>query len=312
MERVWSRLVQPPEVLFHSRRWRFPARQAVCWREALRLPDSGCICEVGCGPGGLLTRIGETTKPPASIIGVDSDPGHLEFARRRARELGLRKVELRRGDACALPLPDESVDALTSYTLIEHLTDPQAFAEECRRVLGPGGRLSVATTGRDLRIPSRMPEPPARLQRELKELEAPIGNWMQRLHSALGIGEGSGPLDIPGLVESWELKEFRVDSWSRTICLSDHRLSDPEREATVRDCCGAPPGFPPSERELRRALTDAGAAPPEEPYLTEAQRERLRGLYTRREELALHEARRAGAGPYFVTSVLLAASGIIP
>ena len=50
-------------------------------------------------------------------------------------------------DCRHLPYPDDSADALRSSHMVEHLTKPelQEFAEECFRVLKPGGIAFIST-----------------------------------------------------------------------------------------------------------------------------------------------------------------------
>lgn len=45
----------------------------------------------------------------------------------------------------AIPLPDESVDAVVCEYVVEHLTDPAAVLRELRRILRPGGRFVFVT-----------------------------------------------------------------------------------------------------------------------------------------------------------------------
>lgn len=311
MTRIWSDLIQPPEVMYGTRRWKFPSEEADHWRGVLRLPDSGCICEVGCGPGGLLTRIAETSRQPSRIIGVDMDTGQLDFARERLSELGLTGVELMVGDACSLPLPDNSVDALTSHALIEHLPDTDAFFGECKRVLRPGGALSVACAGGRYSVDNRHPSAPKEIADEIHRLERIMQPWDDELSQAFFVWQGGPFIAYPGIVRSWGLADFRVDSWSKTICWDDHRLSDQDREHFIRLYRSVPAGFPPTEARMREALAKAGAAAPAAPYLTEQQRCRLRELYDQREALALANASELGSGPFFATSIALVASGIV-
>ena len=46
-----------------------------------------------------------------------------------------------------VPLPDESVDAVMSTQVLEHVPDPALYLGECFRVLRPGRRLLLSTHG---------------------------------------------------------------------------------------------------------------------------------------------------------------------
>ncbi|MCF7835510.1 MAG: class I SAM-dependent methyltransferase [Candidatus Marinimicrobia bacterium] len=48
-------------------------------------------------------------------------------------------------DVCNLPFDDNSVDAVISESLMEHLKDPQKSVEEILRVLKPGGLVYIVT-----------------------------------------------------------------------------------------------------------------------------------------------------------------------
>jgi SAM-dependent methyltransferase len=51
-----------------------------------------------------------------------------------------------RADGSA-PLPDASADIVLSTQVLEHVADPRAYLDECRRLLRPGGRLILSTHG---------------------------------------------------------------------------------------------------------------------------------------------------------------------
>jgi SAM-dependent methyltransferase len=307
----WSSAVQDAGGLYRTRRRRFCVEDASAWRKVLRLPHSGVICEVGCGPCGLLSRIAQTTAPPRRTIGVERDISFLNCGRRRLDAEGLTDVELLQGEANRLPLADHTVDAIVSYTLIEHLPEPSTFISECRRVVRSGGSICIATSGRGMLVESRLPEAPAQLGAEIAELERIAKPWLGSMRQALRIGVCRGPLGLPALVRSAGLQRVEVHSWSKTVALDDHRLSDAERDDLIRDETLVDPQHPLSEPVLRRLLDERSQPPPATPYLTEQQRQRLRDLYDQRGQLALDEARRPGSGPFFVTSVTLAASGIV-
>jgi ubiquinone/menaquinone biosynthesis C-methylase UbiE len=64
----------------------------------------------------------------------------LELARRRAAALG-RAIDLRPGNAEALPFPDGSFDTVVDTLGLCTIPNPRAALSEARRVLRPGGRL---------------------------------------------------------------------------------------------------------------------------------------------------------------------------
>jgi len=53
-----------------------------------------------------------------------------------------------RADARQLPLPDQSVAAVTMLWMLYHLDDPVAAIAEADRVLGPGGLFVASTSSR--------------------------------------------------------------------------------------------------------------------------------------------------------------------
>jgi ubiquinone/menaquinone biosynthesis C-methylase UbiE len=98
------------------------------------------VLDIACGEGygaSSLLKAGA-----ASLIGVDIDANVCDHARRKYR------IDARTGDAQAIPLPDHSIDLIVSFETIEHVNNPQAFLQECARVLVPEGTLIVSTPNR--------------------------------------------------------------------------------------------------------------------------------------------------------------------
>ncbi len=75
-----------------------------------------------------------------ALTGLDLSAAMLDLARARARDLG-RDVELRAGDAQALPFPDESFDTVVCTLALCTIPDEGKAVQEARRVLRSGGQF---------------------------------------------------------------------------------------------------------------------------------------------------------------------------
>jgi SAM-dependent methyltransferase len=102
----------------------------------------------------LAAGVGETGFEAAPIVGEtgrlitsDLSPAMLEAARRRGAELGLANVEYRVIDAERIELDDDSVDGVLCRFGYMLMADPAAALAETRRVLRPGGRLTLTVWG---------------------------------------------------------------------------------------------------------------------------------------------------------------------
>lgn len=105
------------------------------------------LVDVGCGTGALVLMAAR--RGLRDIIGIDATPGMIEIADRAARASGFR-ARFEVAVAEALPLPDESVDAVVSSFFFHHLpSDVKRDAlREMWRVLAPGGRLVISDYAR--------------------------------------------------------------------------------------------------------------------------------------------------------------------
>ncbi|HEX4700461.1 MAG TPA: methyltransferase domain-containing protein [Actinomycetes bacterium] len=110
--------------------------------ESLELAPGLVVLDVGCGPGTDLAAMAGLVAPDGVVIGVDNDERMVNEAAQRTADLP--GVEVRRGDAHALPLADASVDRARTDRLLQHVADPGAAAADIARVLRPGGVVAFA------------------------------------------------------------------------------------------------------------------------------------------------------------------------
>src|SRR6266536_6693906 len=111
------------------------------YRFATRFVRGKRVLDIACGEGygtAALSRAGA-----ASVIGVDISEETCEHARRKYG------VDARQGSADQIPLPAQSIDVVVSFETIEHVERPEAFLDECLRVLAPGGMLVLSTPNRE-------------------------------------------------------------------------------------------------------------------------------------------------------------------
>jgi ubiquinone/menaquinone biosynthesis C-methylase UbiE len=74
------------------------------------------------------------------LTGIDLSEAMLEIAGTRARDIA-RDVDLRQGDAHALPFTDNSFDTVVCTFGLCAIPDIDVALDEMTRVLKPGGRL---------------------------------------------------------------------------------------------------------------------------------------------------------------------------
>jgi ubiquinone/menaquinone biosynthesis C-methylase UbiE len=78
--------------------------------------------------------------PSVHLVGIDLSTEMLDIARKRAVELN-RPIELREGDAHALPFTDAAFDAVVATYALCNIPDPLRAVGEMKRVLRPCGRI---------------------------------------------------------------------------------------------------------------------------------------------------------------------------
>lgn len=95
--------------------------------------------DVGCGTGALTETILERAAP-RQVDGVEPSEEFLGFARSRLDD---RRIELRQGDAHALPFESGTFDAAVSGLVLNFVAEPEKAIFEMKRAVRPGGIVAV-------------------------------------------------------------------------------------------------------------------------------------------------------------------------
>lgn len=105
-------------------------------------PAGSTVLEAGCGVGAQTVTLAHNS-PGAQITSIDISEESVNEARRRIDAAGFRNVRFQQADILALPFSPESFDHVFLCFVLEHLPQPTAALESLKRLLKPGGTITV-------------------------------------------------------------------------------------------------------------------------------------------------------------------------
>lgn len=116
------------------------------YEKASEMAHGKTVLDLGCNTGygsHILSSVAQ------KIIGVDVS----EKAIKVARELyGPDNIEFQVIDGKKLPFADGGFDLITSFQVVEHIVAHEAYLQEIKRVLSPGGCAIFTTPNRSIRL----------------------------------------------------------------------------------------------------------------------------------------------------------------
>jgi SAM-dependent methyltransferase len=112
--------------------------------EQLALQPGQRVLELAAGPGDTGFLAAELIRPGGTLVCSDGTEAMLDVARARAAAAGIENVEFARLELEWIDLPTASVDAILCRWGIMLIVDPEAAAQEMRRVLRSGGSAALA------------------------------------------------------------------------------------------------------------------------------------------------------------------------
>jgi ubiquinone/menaquinone biosynthesis C-methylase UbiE len=149
---VWQAMAEGWE---RERDWTWEVSRPVSENmlEALAPEPGQAILELAAGTGETGFAAARAVGPEGRVISTDFAPEMVAAARRESERLGLANVEHREMDAERMDLDDNSVDGVLCRWGYMLMADPAAALAETRRVLRPGGRVSLSVWGAAERNP---------------------------------------------------------------------------------------------------------------------------------------------------------------
>jgi ubiquinone/menaquinone biosynthesis C-methylase UbiE len=105
-------------------------------------PDGAKVLEAGCGIG-AQTIILAKNNPTAEITSIDISSDSLVKARENVKARGIKNVRFLQADIFSLPLKKESFDHVFVCFVLEHLQNPLEALKSLKKVLKPGGTVTV-------------------------------------------------------------------------------------------------------------------------------------------------------------------------
>ena len=115
------------------------------YEEAARLAAGKAVLDVGCNVGYGIQVLASTA---ASVAGIDVSPQAVQAAQQR---LG-STADIRLYDGVQCSFTARSFDVATSFQVIEHVSDYQAYLSEIIRLLRPDGLVVFTTPNARIRL----------------------------------------------------------------------------------------------------------------------------------------------------------------
>lgn len=104
------------------------------------------LLDVGCGPGSITIGLARRVASPDGLgqaIGIDRAEEVVAQARSLAEREGVGNVTFETGNIYDLQYDDDAFHVAHAHQILHHLADPVAALRELRRVVRPGGLVSL-------------------------------------------------------------------------------------------------------------------------------------------------------------------------
>jgi arsenite methyltransferase len=143
VRQMYSEVAVSPSTPFH-----FPVGRSAClgalesWAGVVEPGDR--VLDVGAGSGTDTLIAARLVGSQGKVWALDMTPAMIAKLRSNVDLAGVANVEVIEGNAESIPLPDASVDVVTSNGVLNLVPDKVKAVAEIFRILRPGGRVQIA------------------------------------------------------------------------------------------------------------------------------------------------------------------------
>ena len=104
--------------------------------DIIEVQDGQTVVDVACGTGDLIAAI--SRKADIKAHGIDIAEQMIKVAKETYQGISYKV-----SPATPLPFENATIDIITVSAAFHHFEEPQEFANECGRVLRPGGKVYI-------------------------------------------------------------------------------------------------------------------------------------------------------------------------
>jgi arsenite methyltransferase len=116
---------------------------------ALDLKPGQTVIDIGAGTGYFTRRFAKAVGPSGAVIGLDVEPGMVNYMKADAKKLGLQNYHARVVKADDPELSPNSADVIFFCDTLHHVDDRLAYLRKLAPALKPGGRIAVVDFMKD-------------------------------------------------------------------------------------------------------------------------------------------------------------------
>ena len=131
----WAHIFESPE----RARWQKPDQVV----SALNLKPGQTVVDIGAGTGYFTRRFARTVGPSGKAIGLDIEPGMIDYMKANAKQLNLPNYEARLVQPDNPELAPRSVDVVFFCDVLHHIDERVAYLRKLEPGLKRGGRIVV-------------------------------------------------------------------------------------------------------------------------------------------------------------------------